>query len=284
MATAAKRAPAKAPAKKSASKEVALKKPGAVASPAAALFHAHAGAGMERVTAKDILVPRIGILQALSPQLSKQKTEYDPDAKVGLIYNVTMGEIVAEEQMMFIPLSYQKAYLEWYPRNTNKGLARIHDTDEILASTQPDDRGRPTLKNGNYVAETMQFYGLNITDGKEELCFVAMTSTQLKKGRQLLTMATSEKVEDGEGGTFTPPLFWRAYVFGTKPENNAEGDWIGWDIERGPLLQDMEGFEALFEKLVELNRQISAGIAKADLRGDNSDINAGGGASNSDRM
>ena len=38
-------------------------------------FEDFAGAGLENVTSDDLLVPRLGILQALSPQLNRNKTD-----------------------------------------------------------------------------------------------------------------------------------------------------------------------------------------------------------------
>lgn len=262
MAKATTKPVSKAPAS---SRAVATSKQSkALATSDNALFAAHAGAGLENVSAKDILIPRLTIIQALSPQLIKSKPEYDATAKVGDIYDVGLMERLGEE-ITFLPILYKKEWLEWYPRSTGKGLARIHPTDAILAHTELDDRGRPVMENGNYIAETMQFYGLNLS-AENRLSFIPLASTQLKKGRQWLTMSTSEKVE-GENGMFVPPLFYRAYVLTTQPESNSEGNWMGWKIERGPALPEMEGWKDLYEGLLETHRQISSGQARGDVAG-----------------
>lgn len=262
MAKSATKPVSKAPAK---SQALANKKQSqALATSDNALFAAHAGAGLENVTAKDILIPRLTIIQALSPQLIKSKPEYDADAKVGDIYDVGLMERLGDE-IMFLPILFRKEWLEWYPRNTGKGLARIHPTDAILSHTEMDDRGRPVLQNGNYIAETSQFYGLNMTS-ENRLSFIPLASTQLKKGRQWLTMSTSEKVE-GDNGVFVPPLFYRAYRLTTTPESNSEGDWMGWKIERGPALPEMDGWKDLYASLLETHRQISSGQARGDVAG-----------------
>lgn len=231
-----------------------------------ALFAAHAGAGLENVTARDILIPRITILQPLSPQVVKGKAEFNPDARPGMIFDVGMAEIIGDgNSMLFLPVLYNKVWVEWYPRNTGKGLAAIHTSEDVMDRTQRDDKNKPILPNGNYIAETAQFYGLNLTSNNR-LSFLPMTSTQLKKARQWNTFATGEKVQ-GPDGEFTPPLFYRAYTLTTVPESNAEGDWMGWKIERGPRLQDMEGWQGTFERLVEYHKQISSGQAKGDVAG-----------------
>lgn len=231
-----------------------------------ALFEQHAGAGLENVTARDILIPRITILQSNSPQVIRGKAEYNPDARPGMIFDVNMAQIIGE-RMLFIPLIFRMSWLEWAPRESGKGLIAIHTTSDILQKTQPkseEDR-RPFLPNGNYIAETAEFYGLNVS-AENRLSFLPMASTQLKKARLLNTLATSEKVE-GANGFFTPPLFYRMYQFETVPENNAKGDWLGWKIERGPRLQDTEGWQELFHKMVAYSADINEGRRKADVAG-----------------
>lgn len=268
---------AAAPAKKPSS-AVAVKKPGTVAKSAAALFAAHKGAGLENVKASDLLVPRIGILQQLSPQLKKNKPEYDADAEEGDIYDVGLHQILGKE-ITFIPIMYQKVFLEWYPRESGRGLARIHTDDAIMQETTLDDKNRPTLENGNYVAETAQFYGFVVTDKGYRLSFIPMGSTQLKKARQWLTMVTGEEAEDDDGNAFTPPLFYRSYTLSTVAESNVQGDWWGWKIERGAATQEFEDFASLFKTLVESHRQLSSGQAKGDMSGIGDD-----GADNSESM
>lgn len=246
------------------------------------MFAAHAGAGLENVGAKDILIPRLSILQKLSPQLDAHEALYNPAAKEGDIYDVGLGEVIGQE-MMFIPLVYQKQWLEWAPRNTGKGLVKIWDDDRIMEKTEPNDKGKPILANGNYIAETAQFYGLNITS-QNRLSFIPMASTQLKKARQLLTLSTSEKLPGANGSEFTPPLFYRVYRFSTVPESNSEGKWIGWKIERGPALTELEGWKDLFDRMLVYNGQIQSGAAKADMTGMEGEVSQQASSNDADKM
>lgn len=206
-------------------------------------FSSNAGAGMENVTANDLLVPRLAILQALSPQISKKKSEYIEGAQIGDICDVGTGEIF-KDGVLFLPVFYRKDYLEWAPRASGQGLVNIHSDPAILDQTTRDEKKRPVLASGNYIAETAQFFGLNLTADNRK-CFLPMASTQLKKARKWLTLATGEKLTRADGSTFTPPLFYRAYNLTTAEESNAEGEWAGWRIDRAftlPELQE-EGFD-----------------------------------------
>lgn len=220
------------------------------------------GTGLENVGAADLLIPRMTILQGLSPQVTQGKPEFDEAAKVGDIYDIGLQEIF-REGMLFLPVHYVKQYLEWYPRATKKGLAAIHDSKDILDKTTPDEKKRPTLPNGNYVAETAQFYGFNVTANMRR-SFLPMASTQLKKARRLLTLSTSEKLQRTDGSSYTAPLFYRTYQLTTVPESNNEGNWMGWKIERGPTLEELPDWRQIMADI----KQFRDALTKGDIKGD----------------
>lgn len=217
--------------------------------------------GMENVTARDLLIPRLTILQGLSPQVTKGQPEYDKEAKVGDVYDVGLQERF-EDGITFIPIYYCKQWLEWAPRNTGKGLQGVHD--EEPKGLERDERNRMTLPSGNYIVETAQLYGLNASANFRR-SFIPMSSTQLKKARRLLTLATSEKIERADGSTFTPPLFYRAYQLTTVPESNAEGNWMGWKIERERALPDFPGWQSLMADIKTFREQLAAGNVRGDI-------------------
>lgn len=233
-------------------------------------FSDYAGQGMESVTARDMLVPRLSILQALSPQISKQKAEYIEGAEIGVIADIGL-RMLFPGGVVFLPVKYDMQYLEWAPRSSGKGLIDIHPTADILEQTSRDDKKRNVLPNGNYIAETAQWYGINLTAGRQR-CFIPMTSTQLKKSRMWMTMATSEKLQRGDGSEFTPPLFYRTYNLGTGPESNSEGEWYGWTIDRGAALPEIAAdafgtaWHNIKDEAVEFYQSLSMGTVKADLR------------------
>ena len=125
-------------------------------------FADHAGGGLENVGAGDLLVPRLAILQDLSPQLKKSKTEFIEGAKVGDICDVGTGELFPEG-IMFLPVYYRKDYLEWAPRASGKGLVNIHADPAILDQCSRNEKNQPILENGNLIAETAQMFGLNLS-------------------------------------------------------------------------------------------------------------------------
>lgn len=255
------------------SQEVAVKEASALLAHTDDAFSAMAGEGLENVTTRDLIIPRLTLLQALSPQVQAKKPEYINGAKVGDICDVGTQEIF-DAPLLFLPVHYIKQYLEWAPRSSGKGLVKIHDDASILDHCKPDEKNRPTTKDGNYIAETAQFFGLNMSAGGRK-CFLPMASTQLKKARRWLTLATSEKVTRLDGSSFTPPLFYRLYNLSVADESNAEGDWAGWKIERGERLQDFApNWREHYDEAIAFRESLKRGEIRGDVGAEDAEVSS----------
>lgn len=242
--------------------------------PADDFFQANAGAGLDNVTAADMLVPRLTILQSLSPQLKKKDSAYIEGAEVGDICDVGTGQLF-KGSILFLPVYYRKDYLEWAPRSSGGGLVQIHSDPAILDQTQRNDKKQPLLPNGNLIAETAQFFGFNLSANRQ-MCFIPMASTQLKKARKWITMAAGEKLRRKDGSEFTAPLFYRAYELGTAEESNAQGEWAAWTVDRGPALNEMDfggtPWQTVAQAAADFRLSVMAGEARGDVSDMNSDI------------
>ena len=232
-------------------------------------FSAYANAGMENVVASDVLVPRLSILQSLSPQLSARKPEDIAGAVMGDICDVGTGEVF-KDGISFIPVYYRKEYLEWAPRSSGKGLVQIHSDPSVLDRCQRNEKGQMILPSGNYLAETAQWFGINLTaEGRRS--FIPMASTQLKRSRKWMTLATGERLKRSDGSSFIPPLFYRSYDLGVAAESNNEGEWFGWKVDRGPSLPELTSdWKSLRDECVSFREQLLSGSLRGDLASDES--------------
>ncbi len=233
--------------------------------------------GLEDVGSDDLLIPRLSILQGLSPQIKPSKPEYIQGAKDGDICDVGMGEVFPDG-VLFLPVMFQKVWVRWSPRETGKGLVEIYHDEEIASETTRniDDEGvptgPPTFANGDILNTTFQFFGLNLSAGRRR-CFIPMTSVMLKRGRRWVSWSTSEKLQRADGSEFTPPFYYRTYKLSTVPESNSKGDWNTWNIERSvslPELNTVEGHESppwqnIMEDAKDFLETLNDGKAKADL-------------------
>lgn len=231
-------------------------------------FEEFAGAGLNNVGSDDILIPRLGIIQALSPQLKKTKSEYIPGAEEGIICDLGTAELFPDG-IWFLPVYYRKDYLEWAPRESGEGLVEVHSSPTIMDQTSRNDANQVVLPNGNVVQETAQFYGINLTAGGR-LSFIPMASTQIKKARRWNTLATGEKLRRSDGSEFVAPLFYRTYFLTSAEEGNNKGDWYGWVLNRGKALPEIsleeDGFD--WRQLKGQATSFLDSLVKGEVKGD----------------
>ena len=255
------KAKAKVPAKRPAPKTPA------VVSDAELAAAEYAASGMETVGSADLLIPRLAILQKLSPELDKTHAKYIDGAEEGDICDTGMGRVF--DEVSFIPVIYRKQWIEWgEPRGSGR-IIQIYTSSAILDEcTQEIVSGKPKgpfrLPSGNAVVETAQFSGLFVQPSQYSKVFVALAGSQLRKARRWLNLSTSEKIQGANGQMVTAPLWWRSYILGSQPEKNAEGNWMGWTLEREDTMPEIcSGLKLPFKEVMEdalaFSRAISEG-------------------------
>ena len=80
-------------------------------------FTADAGAGLENVTQEDLIIPRLKLVQALSPQVQKHDGAYIEGISVGDVFNTVTNEFWSGEKgLTVVPVSYKRVFLEWGPK------------------------------------------------------------------------------------------------------------------------------------------------------------------------
>lgn len=229
-------------------------------------FEAFAGAGLEGVRAADLLVPRLTILQALSPQVNKRRAEYIPGAEIGMIADVGTQEFFPDG-ILFLPVKYRTEWLEWAPRESGKGLVAVHSSADAFEGCSRDERNRP-IRDGNLIIETAQFFGLNLTASRRR-CFIPMHSTQLKRARKWVTLAMGERIVRPDKTEFQAPIFFRAYKLATAVESNNEGEWFGWHITRDVPITSIDfcgvDWREIKQEAVEFRKILDHGRLRPDV-------------------
>jgi len=220
--------------------------------------------GLENVTAADLILPRITILQALSPQLIKKRPEFIPSAKPGMFCDTATGKVF-EDELLFIPCFFARIFLEWAPRSSGQGLVRNHGTDaSILDETERDETNRATLKNGNYIAETATYYGLNGSDSWRR-SFVPLTSTQLSASRRWMMKITNEKLKRADGSEFTPPIYYRSWKASIVELTKNDNDWFGWAFEPAGTIVEIDPSKRLLHEAKDFYSQSQKGLVRGDV-------------------
>jgi hypothetical protein len=220
--------------------------------------------GLEHVTAKDLLIPRLTIIQKLSPQLRRDKPEFNPDAIEGDFCDTGTGDLW-RGSITILPCFFARVFLEWAPRSTGKGMIHNHGTDaSILEKCTLDEKRRALLPNGNYVAETATWFVLNMSAGKRR-SFIPLASTQLKASRRWMTLLTSERLTRSDGVEFMPPIYWRSWEATGVEQSNQDGAWVGWKLEPSANILELDRTKSLLREAKEFYAQSRDGLVTGDL-------------------
>ena len=233
-----------------------------------ALFNdSQTGSGFEGMTAKDVALPFIHLLQALSPQLrGASKVE---GAAEGKFLNSVNQEVIPSP-FQFVPVAFKKANVEWKP--LRGGYVQEHLSDDILAKTKKNEKGQDILENGNLIAPTAYHFGLLLRpDGTFSRALIALTSTQLKKSRRWNQQMMALQLKTQDGKLFTPPTFSHSYSVKSVEETKDQNTWQGWDFSSPKLITDPQ----VYKEAKRFHADCLAGLVQVTSPGENAEAPAG---------
>ena len=222
------------------------------------LFLADAGSGVDDLGSEDLAIPFVKILQKMSDELD----DLD-NAKAGDIINSVTKEVTkGKNGIRVIPCAYRLEWIEWEPRGTGTGApyAIYHTGDQIPATERSDDnKDRVVDGAGRYLERTAQHYVLVVDeDGMTQQALLPMKATQFKKSKQWNSAIKSIKMKDSNGNLFTPPRFSHTWKMTTVSEENKNGSWHGWQIEKDEVISDPD----VYAEAKHLAQSIQAGEVK----------------------
>lgn len=225
------------------------------------------GAGMEGTDKDSFAIPFIRVLQQLSPQCTAGKTGYDPNAKAGMLFNTVTGELIdGNDGIIFVPCAFQRRFIQWAPRGSESGSYKGEWMPEDVAAKlisgelkKGDDGriyvGEPNPKKSDYLADTRNHFGLVLTENGPVQALLSLTSTQIKKSKQLMGILSAIRI-----GNQTPPTWLSKIRITTVPESNNQGSWFGVRVEHAGYLDDA----ATYDLGRDFHNIISEGKAKVD--------------------
>jgi hypothetical protein len=248
-------------AKKKTGKDLAVKGKTAPAK-TGDLFQSHADEGFEGADKDSYAIPFLAILQSNSPQCKKSDGAYIKGAEEGEIFNTVTLEHV--ESLRVIPCYYSRSFIEWGNRDEGGGFVAEYTVDEgleALSRCKKNDKGQDQLENGNILVDTRSHFVIILKeDGTTEAAILSMSSTQMKKSKQWMSIMKGIQFTSGDGKLYTPPMFSHIYNLTTVPESNDKGSWMGWKVE----IEDVVKIPALVEAAVAFKKAVQKGSAKAD--------------------
>lgn len=209
-----------------------------------------ANRGSEDVGQEDLVIPRLEVIQALSPAVKDGDPGYIPEARPGMLMNSVSKQLYGKE-VMVVPVVFMKQWLVWRQRKDKDGkpieggfFGSFNHPEE--AKRRADEEGGET----NYieVIETPQHFCLllNFASNKVEEIMVSMPRTKAKISRQWNSM-----VRMAGGDRFS-----RVYRVTSSLEKKPQGDYYNFAIAQS-------GFpnKVVYQKAMELYKVVSAGRA-----------------------
>lgn len=171
--------------------------------------------GSEDVGMDDLVIPRLELVQSLSPCRDKDDPAYIPGAEEGMLYNNVSRELYGDK-VYIIPVIFKKEYLIWKDRNQGGGFRgaykSMEEANQVIVDlvNKGKDGGDP---DGSLtVNDTAQHLCLIMKpDGKTEEIAISMSRSKMKVSRQFNSLI---RMNGGD-------RFSRVYlVEGVKDEND----------------------------------------------------------------
>ena len=178
--------------------------------------------GQENVKLEDLSIPRVDIVQSLSPQRKKNDPAYIEGAEEGLIFNNVTSTIYGDH-IVFVPTYFRKEYLIWKLQSEGGGFNGAFSTMEA-AQAEFSEKGYNT--DQYEIVDTAQHFGLVVYPDHTESnphvdeVVISMSKSKMKVNRQLNTMI---KMSGGD-------RFSRAYEFKAVEVNGTKGDYYNFAV------------------------------------------------------
>jgi hypothetical protein len=210
-------------------------------------------------------IPRIAIIEKLSPELEEDKPEYIPTAKPGMLVNKVMGEVYTDN-IQVIPVLRRRVYLEWVPRNQGGGFVAEHnvaDGAELMKSTLRSEKNVDILPSGNELHNVLEFYVLASGDQGEtwEPAIISMSRTRMAEGKKWNMRIDSFS----RGGTKITPLA-QVYDLCTAKRDNPEGVSYVYKVGTAQFLPEAvpQGDALVFQQANDFLEAVRSGQAQVN--------------------
>lgn len=206
--------------------------------------------GREEVQSNDLVIPRLEIIQSLSPARDKKDPNYITGAEEAMIYNNVTRELLGES-VEVIPVFYHKEYNIWKDRKAGGGFKGSFKTQveaEVALNALPDGTSCEVL-------DTPTFFCLLVGEnGSLSEVVISMTKSKAKVSRKWNSLIRLANLDS----------FAKSYILSTvQDQNNAGESYYNWSVApKGYVTQEQ------YKSAVELYTVIKAGGASADRGGD----------------
>jgi hypothetical protein len=228
--------------------------------------------GSENVTMDDLVIPRLEVVQGLSPAVKRGDPLYIEGAQAGDLNNSVTRQLYGEE-VYVVNVHFSVQYLVWQARRyigengkeitTEGGFFGAFPTEHEANARAAEEGG---AAKGIEVIDTPQHFclALNVAPsgeilGAEEI-LISMPRTKAKISRQWNSLI---KLNGGD-------RFSRVYRLSTELEKNAKGDYYNLSVKvvGFPPEEVYKRAEALYESIAAGERRVVMDVNGLDTGGE----------------
>lgn len=202
--------------------------------------------GREEVGVEDLVIPRLEVVQALSPCRKKTDPAYIEGAEEGMLYNNVTRELYGSE-VVVIPVFFRKEWLIWKDRKKGGGFRGAYPNEQEGKAALDELEGSEDF---DLVDTGQQFCLIMKGNGKAEEIVVSMSKSKMKVSRKWNSL-----IRLANGDSFS-----RAYIIKAVPDKNTNGD------EYHNIDVAIAGYpsQELYQRAERLYDQITSGKATID--------------------
>lgn len=172
------------------------------------------GRGMEDVTANDLIIPRLELVQSLSPARDKTSPAFIPGAEEGSLFNNVTRELYGAEAYV-VPVVYKKQWLVWKDRKQGGGSNGFRgafnseqEAKAKIAELAPTEQGLEAVETAQHFCYVIK------STGQVEEVVISMAKSKLKVSKRWNSL-----MRIGGGDCFS-----RVYKVSAVVEANAKGE------------------------------------------------------------
>lgn len=227
--------------------------------------------GLGAITNSDKIVPRISVINQLSPQLKKGDPKYIKGAEYGDIADISNGVIVAKgfnsdnpTSVEYLPIARQKEVIEWVPRTKGGGIASREPLTVMMdkyardRGAKQNDLGHWITRDGNELVETWSFFLLDINTLRTVV--ISFKKSGIGAVRNWFDGRIHYKTPNGN----PMPLFARSIFLSSVEGKKDQNTWANYVVTEGHDLGEMENAQELFAAAAEAFKEYQDGQLLGD--------------------
>lgn len=200
--------------------------------------------GNEGVTVDDMTIPRLSIIQDLSPQHKKSKPEYIEGAEPRMVFNTVTQELYGDV-VLIVPVMFRKEWVIWKDIDLGGGFKGAYPTESEANAALSELEDSSQCE----VVDTAQHFVLvvdadTMTTWSEAV--ISMNKSQMKPSRQL------NSIINGQGGDRWERMFRLEVV---EAQNAAGQEYYNWKPKQMGYVS-----ESIFKAAEKLYDAVKAGV------------------------